>query len=156
MLKIPFLRNIFLSTLLGLLGLALYVFLVVFPDLQHLLVANTEEEAVRVSSHLAAETLGDSEQISAEMLANHPELQQKLDAISKELGIWKHPPAGCQWKNHFFHYNKRSWKNQSSPLLPGNRCTRTPLEQIGIQRRTVGRRRSAAPFHCRDLRPAHA
>lgn len=89
MLKIPFLRNIFLSTLLGLLGLALYVFLVVFPDLQHLLVANTEEEAVRVSSHLAAETLGDSEQISAEMLANHPELQQKLDAISKELGIWK-------------------------------------------------------------------
>ena len=89
MLKIPFLRNIFLSTILGLLGLALYVFLVVFPDLQHLLVANTEEEAVRVSSHLAAEALADVEHLTASTLNARPETRQKLAAISRELGIWK-------------------------------------------------------------------
>ena len=68
MLKIVFLRNLFLSVLVLLLALVAYIHFAVFPAFNRLLVANTEDQAKRVATHLASMLLSEKQALSGASL----------------------------------------------------------------------------------------
>ena len=89
MLKIAFLRNLFLSVLGLLVALVAYIHFAVFPAFNQLLIANTEDEARRVATHLASMLLGEQQKLSAELMTTEPQLAARLNALRAELGLWK-------------------------------------------------------------------
>jgi hypothetical protein len=89
MLRIPFLRNVFLAMLATVLAVPLYLYLAAIPTFNSLLIAHTEEEAQRVSSHLAALTLRELGRIDAEAVARTPGFEADLRPLIQEFGLYK-------------------------------------------------------------------
>ena len=89
MLKIAFLRNLFLSVLVLLAALVAYIHFAVFPAFNQLLVANTENEAERVATHLAGLLLGEKQVLNREVLAADPHFSGQMNNLRAQLGLWK-------------------------------------------------------------------
>ncbi|MCK6412153.1 MAG: response regulator [Azonexus sp.] len=97
MLKIVFLRNLFLSVLVLLLALVAYIHFAVFPAFNRLLVANTEDQAKRVATHLASMLLSEKQALSGASLERDPHFSGHMHELREELGLWKlrlFDPAG--------------------------------------------------------------
>jgi PAS domain S-box-containing protein len=97
MLKIPFLRKLFLAMLGVALALPVYVYFVVFPAFNSLLVTNAEEEAQRVSTHLAGMVTRELGEVSPAAIASSEHFGQHFGAMFAELGLLKlrlFDPAG--------------------------------------------------------------
>jgi PAS domain S-box-containing protein len=90
MLKIPFLRNVLLATLVVVLGLPGYIYFFVFPSFNQLLVSNTEAEAERVATYLAGGmALRDLDELSVAVINQSSQRVSFMMSVQQELGLWK-------------------------------------------------------------------
>lgn len=86
-LKINFLRNILIISLLIAIGLPLYVFLFIYPWFHGMLTTNMEDEAIRVARHLMFITAQDQPLLNKGSLPD--DLLNKIQGITKDFKLMK-------------------------------------------------------------------
>ena len=94
--RIPFIRNLFLATLVAVLAVPGYLIGVVQPSFEQALVRITEEEAVRAARQLSRIVARATDEINRQALTE-PTLRATLNEMGDELGLFKlrlFSPAG--------------------------------------------------------------
>lgn len=89
MLNIPFLRNILFATLAMMLALPAYLYYVVYPAFEQQLIRNTEQEARRISRHLAAMVFPPTSILPVRAVAQTAQTAGYMQTFRQELGLWK-------------------------------------------------------------------
>lgn len=86
MIKLPFIKGIFIISLVAIMVLPVYTGLIVSPSLTNLLTENTEDEASRLATHLADTLIGDKSELEKDIKAG---LRVEIEGLQKKFKLMK-------------------------------------------------------------------